>query len=120
MGFKLVSLILTVTLTLVPLAWGQEKPRTEPASAPEERVDPWESAAGVATVVYFPGKVVLCGLGAIGGLAALFLTFGSGYRAAARVWEEGCGGPWVLTAGDLKPDASEENQMWSEKSGFRR
>jgi hypothetical protein len=59
--------------------------------------------AGLADVFYIPGKAVLCSLGFATGIVLLVLTVGSGYRAAAAVGREGCGGKWVLTGRDLRP-----------------
>jgi hypothetical protein len=63
----------------------------------------YDVGAGLANVAYVPGKVVLCGLGIVAGTIGLLLTFGTAYRAAAAVGEEGCGGRWVLTGDDLRP-----------------
>jgi hypothetical protein len=69
-----------------------------PASSPA-----YDVGAGVANVAYIPGKVFLCGLGVVAGTMALLLTFGTAYRTAAAIGEEGCGGRWVLTGDDLRP-----------------
>src|SRR5256885_14267250 len=63
----------------------------------------YDVGAGVANVAYVPGKVFLCGLGVVAGTVVLLLTFGTAYRTAAAVGEEGCGGRWVLTRDDLTP-----------------
>lgn len=74
------------------------KPNDNGASSPA-----YDVGAGLANAAYIPGKVFLCGLGVVAGTALLLLTFGSSYRAAAAVGEEGCGGRWVLTGDDLRP-----------------
>jgi hypothetical protein len=58
-------------------------------------------AAGMLNVVYVPGKVILCSLGAIASFSVLVVTFGTAYRAAKSVFGEGCGGDWVLTPDHL-------------------
>ena len=58
-------------------------------------------AAGMMNVVYVPGKVILCSLGAIASFSVLVVTFGTAYRAAKSVFGEGCGGDWVLTPDHL-------------------
>jgi len=63
----------------------------------------YDVGAGIANAAYIPGKAFLCGLGIVAGTLALLLTFGSAYRTAAAVGEEGCGGRWVLTGDDLRP-----------------
>ena len=64
----------------------------------------YDVAAGVMTGFLIPGRVVTCALGNAAAGALLVITFGSAYRAATRVVEEGCGGKWVLSADDLLPD----------------
>ena len=64
--------------------------------------------AAAINVIYIPGKAVLCTVAGAAGLVLLGVTFGSGYRTATRVVSEGCGGPWVITARDLKEVVQEE------------
>jgi hypothetical protein len=63
--------------------------------------------AGFLNVAYVPGKAILCGLGTVASVVVAVVTFGSGYRAAAATFKEGCGGTWVLTpehvAGKVPP-----------------
>ena len=56
------------------------------------------TAAGVMNVVYVPGKAIICTAGVITSTVLMLLTFGSAYRAARGVFQEGCSSPWVLTA----------------------
>lgn len=122
MGFKLVSAVLMVALVLsgplAPLAWGQEKMEAQMAPAEERGAGPWAIGAVVATAVNIPGKAVLCSLGAVTGVAVLVVSFGSGYRWAGRVWEEGCGGKWIITAADMKGEPSEP-EFWSEQPEYQ-
>jgi hypothetical protein len=60
--------------------------------------------AGIANVFLVPGRVITCALGSAVGIVVLAITLGSGYRAAAAVGEEGCGGKWIVTGEDLWPD----------------
>jgi hypothetical protein len=71
----------------------------------------YNTAAGVANVFYVPGHAITCALG--GGVAGaiLVLTFGSGYRTATRMVEEGCGGKWILQGDDLLPDRQSIRSM---------
>ena len=112
MGFKLVSVVLMLGLVLsgplAPLAWAQEK--TEGQMAPAKKDDrAWEIGAVVVNTWHVPGKAILCGLGAVSGVAVLLLTFGSGYGATARIWDEGCSGKWTVTAADVKPQPEESD-----------
>lgn len=122
MGFKLVSVVLMVGLALsgplAPLAWAQEK--SEGQMAPAKKDDSaWELGAAVVNTLHVPGKVVLCGLGAVTGIAVLAVTLGSGYGATARLWDEGCGGRWIVTAADLRP-TPEESDFISDRPDYRK
>jgi hypothetical protein len=64
----------------------------------------------VVNVVHIPGKTVLCTLSTGVGLAALAVTLGTGYRTTAWIIEEGCGGPWTVTARDLKGAAQTDGK----------
>lgn len=78
-----------------------------PAVAPLPRPQPTtgqEVGAAVVNVFRVPGKLLLCTLGAIGAGGLLVLTFGTGHRVAGDVFEEGCGGPWLLAPADLARD----------------
>jgi hypothetical protein len=57
--------------------------------------------AGFLNVVHVPGKAILCGFGTLAGAGLMVLTFGNAYRAAVSIFNEGCGGPWALTAYDV-------------------
>ena len=122
MGFKLVSAVLMLGLVLsgplAPLAWAQEK--TEGQMAPAKKGDgAWEFGAFVVNTVHVPGKAILCGVGAVSGVAVLLLTFGSGYGATARIWDEGCSGKWIVTAADLKPQP-EESDFLMDRPDFQK
>lgn len=125
-GVRWLSLLLAVTLlvtgSLAPAGWAQQPQRPEASpealKAVEQRMgmepEPREMspefysvAAGAATLVNVPGRTVLCVTGTAVGLAVLLVTLGSGYRAATKVVEEGCRGPWVITADDVKPRPGE-------------
>src|SRR5437870_4791742 len=81
-----------------------------PQDIPEPESHLAESAAynvgaGIANVFYIPGKGLLCGLGGAVGIFILIVTLGSAPRPAAYFAREGCGGKWILTGDDLRPDA---------------
>ena len=113
MGFKLVSAVLMVALALsgplAPLAWAQEKTEGQMAPAQQKGIGAWEVGAAVVNTVHVPGKAILCGFGAVTGVAVLLVTFGSGYGVTGRIWQEGCGGRWTITAADLKPTEAESD-----------
>lgn len=82
---------------------------------PSGSVEPTEGdavGAGMMNVVYVPGKAIICTLGVVATVGVLLVTFGSGYRAAKTVFNEGCGGDWVLTpehlSGKIQPKSDLE------------
>ncbi len=130
-GFRWLSLIVAVALLLTgPLAlgaWAQE-PRQpdvfqEALKASEQQVkepgakelgpEVYGVAAGIATAVNVPGRAITCVLGTAVGFGVLLITFGTGYRAATRVVEDGCQGPWILTAEDLRGRPTSEAESMS-------
>ena len=91
-------LVLAISGPLAPLAMAQQS--MQPAMTPGGGAEPSEGArvgAGFLNVVYVPGKAIVCGAGAVASTAIMLLTFGSAYHAAVDIFNEGCGGPWVLT-----------------------
>jgi hypothetical protein len=66
----------------------------------------YEAGAVVTNIFLIPGRLITCALGAGLGVAVLAVTFGSGYKTAAGAFDEGCGGKWVVTGDDLRPDGS--------------
>lgn len=60
-----------------------------------------KTGAALMNVFHVPGKAIVCTLGTAGTIGLLVLTFGSAYRRAADVFEEGCGGDWVITGEHL-------------------
>lgn len=115
-GFRWLSVVVAVAVlvagALAPSAWAQQSqpPKlysevVKAAERPAEKAGTaHEVGAAAVNVIRVPGKAVLCTLGGVAGLVTLAITFGSGYRAAAKVVEEGCGGSWVLSAKDLQED----------------
>jgi hypothetical protein len=113
---------------LAPLAFAQPPTAPPPAPTPQPGIFPetlkapdeervgvdgrralhsaaYEVGAGVATAFLVPGRVVTCIVGSGFGVAFLVLTFGTAYRFAMNLVEEGCGGKWVVEPTDLMPEA---------------
>jgi len=121
MAFRAVALLVACSTLLVgPLAGlVSAQPPSQPAKPelmPEtlkpsdqaaRKVDAYDVGAAVANVVAIPGKAVLCGVGSLFAFGVLLITFGSGYKASAKIVTEGCGGKWILTGEDLRPDEPE-------------
>jgi hypothetical protein len=116
-AMRLMTLTLILSLTVGgPLApaLAQQPAQPAPTTQPDlfqERMKPttdrhegaYSVGAGIVNVFYVPGRAITCVLGGAVGIAVLFLTLGSGYRAAAAAGEEGCGGKWIVTGEDLWP-----------------
>jgi hypothetical protein len=76
------------------------------------------SAGAVVTNVFLvPGRAITCVLGSVVGVVVLGATLGSGYRAASTVVHEGCGGKWVVTGEDLRPETAAGRHMdaWEQR-----
>jgi len=71
--------------------------------------------AVVTNIFLVPGRAFTCALGGVVGVGVLAVTLGTGYRAAAAVWQEGCGGKWFVSGDDLRPDSSGGRGMDSEQ-----
>ncbi len=140
---KIATRILTVVVTLAvlatgplaPLAAAQQPAQTPPPAQPmpqpvvapppdlpEQESHIGESAAynvgaGIANVFYIPGKGLMCGVGGAVGIFILFISLGSAPKPAAYFAREGCGGKWILTGDDLRPD-SEVRFDWERDSRY--
>jgi hypothetical protein len=131
-GFRMlavmVSLVTLVTGPLAPLASAQQ-PTTSPppppvttqmppiTEVPPQRYDESQSAAydvgaGIANVFYVPGKGFLCFLGGAVGIFVMIVSVGSQPKTAAYFAREGCGGKWLLTGEDIRPDADAKAFDW--------
>lgn len=118
-AIRMVTLALILSLTaggpLAP-AFAQQPAYSGPAQpdlfqeqmkvqrAPERNEAPYNVGAGVVNAFLIPGRTITCAVGTAVGIAVLALTFGTAYKAAAAAGEEGCGGKWVVTGEDLRPD----------------
>jgi len=121
----MVSLLMFLTGPLAPLAAAQQPAPTTPAAqqppSPMDvpRQDPRESesaaydvGAAVANVFYVPGKGFLCFLGGAVGVFVMVVSFGSQPKTAAYFAREGCGGKWILTGDDIRPDPDVKAFDW--------
>ena len=130
-----VALAMLATGPLAPLAAAQQPAPSSPPPAPAQPVaqqpqdmpqeDPREAettaynvGAGIANVFYIPGKVILCGLGGAVGISILIISIGSAPRPAAYFAREGCGGKWILTGDDLRPDRYYGAFDWERESKY--
>ncbi len=123
---RVVSALLAAMLLagpLTPLA-GAQQPTQPPgpdlfqetlkAERESERSRGAYDAGAVAVNVFLvPGRAITCVLGGVVGIVALAATLGTGYRAASAAVHEGCGGKWVVTGDDLRPDARHRAGMES-------
>src|SRR5262244_927255 len=75
----------------------QVQPPQPPVMGPSE--PPLTSQVpGQEAVPVNPGKALICLGGAVTSTILMLLTFGSAYRSARGVFQEGCSPPWALTA----------------------
>jgi outer membrane biosynthesis protein TonB len=89
----------------------QEQMKAEQKSA-ERKQALYNTGAVVTNVFLIPGRMITCTLGGIVGVAILAATFGTQYKAAAGAFDEGCGGKWVVSGDDLKPDSAGRGFDW--------
>ena len=83
-----------------------------PGPPPYEPSQGAKTGAAILNVVYVPGKAILCGGGTLAGGLLMLLTFGSAYRAAVNIFNEGCGGNWTLSAYDVAGKQPPEPQSY--------
>jgi len=123
-----VSLVMLLTGPLAPLANAQQ-PAPPPPGQPIEPIEmkpeshaaenaAYNIGAGVANVFYVPGKAALCGLGGIVGIFVMLVSVGSAPKTAAGFAREGCGGKWILTGEDLRPDAEARTFDWEKDRSY--
>ena len=108
---KMVGLVFTLTVSLLgpPRVLAQpqeEQPSAEtPAQTVEVEINP---LASVLTIMNIPARAVLCGL--TGWMASIVMTFSGGmrYADAAKMMEDGCSGPWIITPEMLEKSREKE------------
>ena len=117
-----VSLVMLFTGPLAPLANAQQPaPPAQPMEKPDSRdaeSAAYNVGAGVANAFYIPGKAALCGLGGIVGIFVMIVSVGTAPKTAAGFAREGCGGKWVLTGEDLRPDSDGRTFDWEKDRSY--
>lgn len=113
-----VSLVTLLTGPLAPLANAQQTAPSQPAASRDSESAAYNVGAGVANVFYVPGKVALCGLGGIVGVFVMIVSVGTAPKTAAGFAREGCGGKWVLTGDDLRPEADARTFDWEKDRSY--
>ncbi len=111
---KAICLILALSLSLLgPLrvlaqSQGEQLSVETPAQTVEMEI---HHLSSVLTAMNIPARAALCGLNSW--LASIVMTFSAGmrYADAAKMMEEGCSGPWIVT-----PEMLEESRK-KEKNG---
>jgi hypothetical protein len=115
-GTRVVAGLLAAVLLVGPLASvaGAHQPTQPAPDLFQEQLKAQQDAdrnrgtynAGAVAVNVFlvPGRAITCMLGGVAGIVALAATFGTAYRAASAAVHEGCGGKWIVTGDDLRPD----------------
>ncbi len=123
---RVVSALLAALFLAGPLApiAGAQQPTQPPApdlfqeslktQQEAERSRGTYNAGAVAVNVFLvPGRAITCVLGGAVGVVGLVMTLGTGYRFASAAVHEGCGGKWLVTGDDLRPDARSSTGMES-------
>jgi hypothetical protein len=101
---KAVAVVMVLSmchLTVIPIAWGQEK--EEGSTEATESQGGLGVAAALLTIPYGIAKVVYAGLGAIIGGFAYVLT-GFDDKPAKKIWDTSIRGTYVITPEHLKGD----------------
>jgi len=110
--FVAVALVAILLVGAVPpVAWAQQ-PAQQPGMMQEQMKKSddgnWDTVANIYNVAYVPGKAIMCTVGGAVAFVLMAVTFGSAYKAATATVREGCGGPWTLTAADVRPTPEED------------
>lgn len=126
MAIRSLTVVLIASLLaagpLTPAAWAQQ-PTAPPPVEPVQPAQPdlfqetlkaqrssernelvYDAGAVVVNTFLVPGRAVTCIVGGAISIALLAATLGSAYKAAAGMMNEGCGGKWMVTGDDLRPD----------------
>jgi hypothetical protein len=137
-----VSILMFVTGPLAPLAAAQPPPATTPVppqGMPEPATTPtppqrgpepsqdsrtgekaaYNVGAAIANVFFIPGKCILCVAGVASGVFVLLITIGSQPRPAAYFAREGCGGRWILTGNDIRPEVDVRAFDWERDGTYK-
>ena len=80
----------------------QEKLKAERSSGRGQGF--YTAEAVVVNIFLVPGRVITCAAGGIVGVTILAVSLGTGYRPASYMFQEGCGGKWIVKGDDLRPD----------------
>lgn len=122
--FVAVALVAIILAGAVPpVAWAQQ-PAQQPGMMQEQMKKSddgnWDTVANIYNVAYVPGKALMCGLGGITAFVLMAVTFGSAHRGATATLREGCGGPWTLTADDVRPTPQEDFNTYKPSADLQR
>ena len=100
----ILALVLVIGGVLSPVTTMAQAPQPAMTQgpAPAEPGDGAAVGAALLNVIHVPGKAILCATGTVVSTGLMLLTFGSAYRAAVALFNEGCAGPWALTASDVR------------------
>jgi len=98
---------------LAPLAHAQQpaqpdlfKETLKAQSASDKSQDYYDAGAVAVNVFLVPGRALTCVAGGLVGGLFLLATFGTAYKAASGIVNEGCGGKWAVKGDDLRTDTT--------------
>ena len=80
----------------------QEKLKGERASGRAQGF--YTAEAVIVNIFLVPGRAITCAAGGLVGVTILAVSLGTGYRPASYMFNEGCGGKWIVKGDDLRPE----------------
>ena len=116
--FLAVTIVAAVALMgpLAPLAHAQQpaqpaqpdlfKETLKAQSASSADQGYYDAGAVAVNMFLVPGRALTCAAGGIVGGLFLIFTFGTAYKAASGIVNEGCGGKWAVKGDDLRTDTA--------------
>lgn len=105
----MVTLSLPLLGPLRALAQSQEEQPSAEASAQTGEVE-FHPVASVLTAMNIPARGVLCGLTGLMAGIVMAASAGMRYADAAKMMEDGCSGPWVITPEMLEESKEKEKE----------
>lgn len=104
-------LVLALLLFVPPRLFAQSQEEQPSAEAPAQTVEvEIHPLASVLTAMNIPARAALCGLNTW--LASIVMTFSGGmrYADAAKMMEDGCSGPWIITPEMVEQSRGQEKK----------
>lgn len=101
------SLLLLEPVRALAQSEGEQPSAETPAQSVEVEIHPLSS---VLTAMNIPARGVLCGLTGLMAGIVMAASAGMRYADAAKMMEEGCSGPWIITPEMLEKSQEKEKK----------